>query len=764
MIGHDLEICIKRAIEEAQTRKHEYVIPEHLLYSLLQNKQIGKIIEACGGSVDFTRQCLIDFFATKVESLPYAENFDPKPSRGFQRVLEETAQGVLSSGKSTMTPERVLVSLFSEEESFAKYFIESQNIRKFDVINYLSHGVPKVDESYPDISFDRESDEQENSSGKLALPKEQPSQELLPDKFIKKYTTNLTEMAQKGSFDPLIGRTKELQRAIQILCRRRRNNPLFVGDSGVGKTAIVEGLAGMMSSQEVPPLLQSSDIFSLDLGALLAGTKYRGDFEVRMKGLLSDFEARPGSILFIDEIHTIIGAGSVSGGAMDASNLLKPFLSNGKLRCLGSTTFKEYRKFFENDYAMVRRFQKVVIEEPSKKEAIEIIKGLKTKYEEHHAVSYTGEAIRASVDLGSQYFKDRKLPDIAIDIIDEAGAFKALSKKTRTSSQKREVSIQDIKKVVSLISRVPLSKLTKSDKKLLKGLGSTLKKSIYGQDQAVDLIENMIRLSRSGLSQKNKPVGSFLFSGPTGVGKTEMARQLSKVLSIAIVRFDMSEYMEKHSVSRLIGAPPGYIGHESGGLLTDKINEEPHSILLLDEIEKAHPDIHNILLQVLDHGQLTDSNGRCTDFRNTIIIMTTNVGALDLAQQSIGFGDLRDNSQKEKKAIKQAFSPEFRNRIDGIVSFHSLSKEIVYKIIRKFLGELSEQLGSKGLKLDYGMNLVEHIMDQSYDPQMGARPIQRYIQDKIKRQLSSEILFGSLKKGTVIKIHCQNSQLSFSYT
>lgn len=775
MISPSLEKSFNIAVKLAQKLGHEFVSLEHVLYALLENPEASRAILACGGSLSQTRDELDRYFTEKV-SASLLEGDSPQPTLGFQRVLQMAAQQVVSSGKERIFGDTVLVAMFSEKESFAVWFLKKQEITRFDLINFISHGTVKegVD---PDAFSDDEEDAEDRSSPLALGPasdsgNESGAEESRKDSSKRKksdvlanFTTDLCQKARDGKIDPLIGRQYEIDRTVQILCRRRKNNPLYVGESGVGKTAIAEGLALKIVEGDVPDFLKEAVIYSLDMGTLLAGTKFRGDFEQRLKGLVTQLGKKENAILFIDEIHTIIGAGAVSGGSLDASNILKPFLSSGELRCIGSTTYKEFRQHIENDHALTRRFQKIPVEEPSVDEAWKILKGLKGYYESFHGVRYTNEALKTAAELSDVHLKDRKLPDKAIDVIDEAGAFWVSKGKKLTGSRANRIGINEVKQVIARMARIPSDKLKPTEKKSLRSLGETLKKWIFGQDKAVDALEQVIRMSRSGLARDNKPIGSFLFSGPTGVGKTELAKQLAKELGISFNRFDMSEYMERHTVARLIGAPPGYVGYEEGGLLTDAVYKDPHSILLLDEIEKAHPDVHNILLQVMDHGTLTDANGRKSDFRNVILIMTTNVGAAELSRGSIGFSSGFQEEGREKAALKQSFSPEFRNRLDGIISFNPLPMVVMIQIVDKFLDELRVKLKAKHVNLEVTPEARTYLAEVGYDPAYGARPLGRLIEDEVKRPLSEELLFGKLSRGgqVVVDLDSEKRSLVFSF-
>lgn len=756
MISHDLEISLNLAVSEAARRGHEYVTIEHILFALLQNESAVKTIRACGGSVEVTRGKLEDFFSEHIPTGMLRAGQMPQPTVGFQRVIQRAAQHVRAAGKDRIRGENILISMFSERDSFAVYIMQQQNITRFDVINYVSHGLAKLpdDSSAADqdklMTGSEENEESEQESSRRESPEDDRKAAKDP---LSAWAVNLNERAKSGKIDPLVGREEEIDRCVQVLCRRRKNNPLLVGDPGVGKTAIAEGIAWKITQGDIPDPMKDAVIYSLDMGSLLAGTKFRGDFEQRLKSVVNAIRKQPNAILFIDEIHTVVGAGQVSGGTMDASNLLKPALSSGEVRCIGSTTFKEFRQHFESDAALSRRFQKIDVEEPSAENTVKILKGLRSRYEEHHHAKFPDEVLKTAVDLSVKYLRDKKLPDKAIDVMDEVGASFALKGHGKEAAKPKRATVEDVQRVVARMARVPAEKISSAARQELKDLATNLKSVVFGQDQAVDAISDMIKLSRAGLGHGDKPIASFLFAGPTGVGKTEVAKQLARVLGIEFVRFDMSEYMERHAVSRLIGAPPGYVGYEQGGLLTEAINKAPHSVLLLDEIEKAHPDMQNILLQVFDHGTLTDNNGRKTDFRNTIIIMTTNAGARDLLQGNIGFG--RPSlavEEGELKAVKDLFSPEFRNRLDGIITFRPLSKEIVLKVVDKFLDEISQRLAAKKVQLVASDELRSWLAEKGYDIAYGARPLGRVIQDQIKKPLANELLFGKLgKSGGIIR-------------
>ncbi len=739
MLSRNLEQTLHRALAEANARHHEYAMLEHLLLAMTEDQDAVGVLKACGVDLVKLRKDLSDYIDTELTDLVSDSGEEAKPTAGFQRVLQRAAIHVQSSGREQVTGANMLVALFSERESYAVYFLQGQDMTRFDAVNFISHGIAKVP------------GQGEPKRAQGAVEAEQPSAEK-PNKkgndALESYCINLNKKALSGRIDPLIGRESEIERTIQVLCRRSKNNPLYVGDPGVGKTAIAEGLARRIVHGEVPEVLKDATIFSLDMGALLAGTRYRGDFEERLKAVVNEIDALPGAILFIDEIHTVIGAGATSGGAMDASNLLKPALANGQLRCIGSTTYKEYRGHFEKDRALVRRFQKIDVNEPSIEDAVKILTGIKPYYEQHHKVRYTGEAIKAAVELSARYIGDRKLPDKAIDIIDEVGAAQMLLPENR---RKKTIGVKDIEAVISKIARIPAKTVSRDDKETLRNLTTTLKTLVFGQDKAIDALSSAIKLARAGLRDPEKPIGSYLFSGPTGVGKTEVARQLARTLGIEVTRFDMSEYMERHTVSRLIGAPPGYVGFDQGGLLTDAIDQHPHQVLLLDEIEKAHPDLFNILLQVMDYGKLTDHNGKAVDFRNVILIMTTNAGAADMARNTIGF-EREERTGEDTDAINRTFTPEFRNRLDAIIPFAGLSTDIVGRVVDKFVIQLEEQLGDKGVTITLSDPAREWLANKGYDSRMGARPLARTIQEFVKKPLAEELLFGRLSKGGGVRI------------
>jgi len=736
MIAQELEVSLHMAFMDARQKKHEFITVEHLLLAMLENPSALEVLKACGTNLDELKKLLVDFIE---EHTPLIADGDAEtqPTLGFQRVIQRAILHVQSSGKKEVTGANVLVAIFGEKDSHAVYFLHEKGVTRLDVVNFIAHGIAKVGDSESEGKKDgAEIDESVDAKGGVA------------DSALASYATNLNELAVEGKIDPLIGRDSELERVVQILCRRRKNNPLLVGEAGVGKTAIAEGLARRIVEGEIPEILDQAEVFSLDMGALLAGTKYRGDFEQRLKAVLKQLEKQPNAILFVDEIHTIIGAGAASGGTLDASNLLKPALSSGALRCIGATTYNEYRGIFEKDHALSRRFQKVDVGEPSVTETVSILRGLKSRFEEHHQVRYTVTALTAAAELSARFIHDRHLPDKAIDVIDEAGAAQriAVGKK-----KKKVIGKLEIEGVISKIARVPSQSVSNDDRSKLKTLDRDLNAVVFGQERAIDALSSSIKMSRSGLGNPRKPVGAFLFSGPTGVGKTEVARQLAYTMGIELVRFDMSEYMERHAVSRLIGAPPGYVGFDQGGLLTEALVKQPHCVLLLDEIEKAHPDIFNILLQVMDHGTLTDNNGRQADFRNAIIIMTTNAGAAEISKNTMGFTDAV-SAGDELAEIKRQFTPEFRNRLDSIVSFAPLSTEIILKVVDKFLMELEHQLQEKKVDATFSIKLREHLGKKGFDPLMGARPMSRLIQDTIRRALADELLFGKLSSGGDVEI------------
>jgi ATP-dependent Clp protease ATP-binding subunit ClpA len=732
MLSRSLEKTLRRALALANARQHEYATLEHLLMALTDDDDAAAVLRSCAVEIDRLRASLTDFLDHELTSLAVEGVVDAKPTAGFQRVIQRAAIHVQSSGRSEVTGANVLVALFSERESNAVYFLQEQNMSRLDAVNYISHGIAKR-------AGLTETKRVRGAAEETGEEKRAPQN----GEALTAYCVDLNEKAEQGKIDVLIGRDAEIERTIQILCRRSKNNPLFVGDPGVGKTAIAEGLALRVVKKEVPEVLESAIIYQLDMGSLLAGTRYRGDFEERLKAVLTELEADDRAVLFIDEIHTVIGAGATSGGSLDASNLLKPALQSGALRCIGSTTYKEYRNYFEKDRALVRRFQKIDISEPTSDEAIKILLGLKPSFESHHQVQYADSAIRAAVELSTRYIHDRRLPDKAIDVIDEVGAAQMLKP---IEKRKKKLNAKDVEEIVSKMARVPIKHVNARDKEALRNLDVELKTVVFGQDKAIEVLASAIKLSRAGLRDPQKPIGSYLFSGPTGVGKTEVARQLSKVMGIELVRFDMSEYMERHAVSRLIGAPPGYVGFDQGGLLTDAVDQQPHAVLLLDEIEKAHPDVFNILLQVMDYGKLTDNNGKTVDFRNIILIMTTNAGAADMSKAAMGFGRAKREGE-DTEAINKLFTPEFRNRLDAVVPFSGLSREILENVVKKFVEELAAQLADRRVHLELDDKALDWLCTKGYDPLYGARPLSRVIQEHIKRPLAEELLFGKLSKG-----------------
>ncbi len=748
MLSKELEVTLNTAFKSARERRHEFMTVEHLLLSLLDNTAAIAVLKACGSDIDKLRKELAAFLEETTPLLPDGSDREIQPTLGFQRVLQRAVFQVQSSGKKEVTGANVLAAIFSEQESQAVYFLNKQQVSRLDVVNYIAHGISKVQES--------------EGGGDAGVPggEEEAPVEAPGRTPLELYAQNLNELARQGKIDPLIGRKDEVERTVQILCRRRKNNPLFVGEAGVGKTAIAEGLAKKIVDDDVPEVLKTCTIYSLDLGSLLAGTKYRGDFEKRFKAVMSQLTREPGAILFIDEIHTIIGAGAASGGAMDASNLIKPALASGQMKCIGSTTYQEYRGIFEKDRALARRFQKIDVPEPSVEESVQILEGLKSRFEEHHDVKYTHAALRGAAELSARYINDRHLPDKAIDVIDEAGANQRLQ---TASKRKKVIGLREIENIVAKIARIPPKSVSKSDKEVLATLDRDLKMVIFGQNEAVDMLVMSIKMARSGLGSQQKPIGSFLFAGPTGVGKTELTRQLAKFMGIELVRFDMSEYMERHTVSRLIGAPPGYVGFDQGGLLTEAITKQPHVVLLLDEIEKAHPDVFNLLLQVMDHGTLTDNNGRKADFRNVILVMTTNAGADRVSRASVGFKH-QDHSSDSMEAIKRMFTPEFRNRLDAIVQFRPLSPQHIGHVVDKFIIELEGQLEEKRVTLQADDMARAWLAERGYDPNMGARPMARLIQDNIRRPLADELLFGKLANGGHVAVSVKDDKLVFEIT
>ncbi len=745
MLSKELEFTLNRAFKEAREKHHEYMTVEHMLLSLLDNPAAAKILRACGADAERLRREITAFIDETTPMIPANEDRDTQPTLGFQRVLQRAVFHVQSAGKKEVTGANVLVALFSEHESHSVYLLNQQDITRLDIVNYISHGISKVPGESAENEGHGDADEMRRDENEGTSP-------------LESFAINLNEIARQGRIDPLIGRAAEVERTVQILCRRRKNNPLFVGEAGVGKTAIAEGLAKKIVDREVPEVLKDAVIYALDLGGLVAGTKYRGDFEKRLKAVLTQLKRQPCAILFIDEIHTIIGAGSASGGVMDASNLIKPVLASGDLRCIGSTTYQEYRGIFEKDRALARRFQKIDVEEPSVEETIEILKGLKSRFEAHHQVTYTNPALRAAAELSNRYINDRHLPDKAIDVIDEAGANVQLMSPAK---RKKRIDVADVESIVAKIARIPPKKVSVSDIESLRNLDRDLKMVVYGQEAAIDALTAAIRMNRSGLGHEEKPIGSFLFTGPTGVGKTEVTRQLARILGMELIRFDMSEYMERHTVSRLIGAPPGYVGFDQGGLLTEEINKHPHAVLLMDEIEKAHPDVFNLLLQVMDHGTLTDNNGRKADFRNVVLVMTTNAGAEETARRSMGFAE-QDHSTDGLEALKRYFTPEFRNRLDAVVQFSPLSAETIKSVVDKFIFELEHQLLDKKVFLVVDAAARAWIAEKGYDSRMGARPMARVIQNHIKKPLANELLFGSLVGGGSVRVYVEDGELGFA--
>jgi ATP-dependent Clp protease ATP-binding subunit ClpA len=741
-----LEKTLRRALSLANERRHEYATLEHLLLALIDDVDAAAVLRACGVDLDALRKTVVQYLDTELENLVVDSQEEAKATNGFQRVVQRAAFHVQSSGREEVTGANVLVAIFAERETHAAYFLQEQDMTRYDAVNYISHGIAKRPGASDTSRLPRGTDE-EHESRDSKDSKDSPDSKK-KEGALEAYCVNLNRKAREGRIDPLIGREAEVQRTIQVLCRRQKNNPLLVGDPGVGKTAIAEGLARKIINSDVPEVLADSTVFALDMGALLAGTRYRGDFEERLKQVMKEIEQHKDAILFIDEIHTVIGAGATSGGAMDASNLLKPALAQGTLRCIGSTTYKEYRQYFEKDRALVRRFQKIDVKEPSVADAIEILKGLKPYFEEFHKLRYTAEAVRAAVELSSRYIHDRKLPDKAIDVIDETGASQMLVPEPK---RKKTIGVKEIEATVASMARIPPKSVSKDDTEVLQHLEATLKRAVYGQDEAVAALASAIKLARAGLRDPEKPIGCYLFSGPTGVGKTEAARQLSVSLGLELTRFDMSEYMERHTVSRLIGAPPGYVGFDQGGLLTDAIDQHPHSVLLLDEIEKAHPDLFNILLQIMDHGKLTDHSGKQIDFRNVILIMTTNAGARDLASAAFGFHKSKREGD-DTEAIDRLFAPEFRNRLDAIVPFGRLPEGVIARVVDKFILQLEAQLSDRNVTIELTDEAREWLVKNGYDEAMGARPMARVIQTQIKTPLADEVLFGRLKGGGVVKV------------
>ncbi|MEH6616363.1 MAG: ATP-dependent Clp protease ATP-binding subunit ClpA [Porticoccus sp.] len=744
MLSKELERTLNSAFKGASDKRHEFMTVEHLLLALLDNESAISVLHSCGADLNMLRRDLNEFIESTTPLIPEElEDKDTQPTLGFQRVLQRAVFHVQSSGNKEVQGANVLVAIFSEQESQAIYFLRLQNVARIDVVNYISHGVSKY------------ADQSEHHEGDAHHDEVQPETESPERSLLEQFTTNLNEQASKGYIDPLVGRSLEIERVSQVLARRRKNNPLLVGEAGVGKTAIAEGLAKMIIEEQVPDVLLGSVVYALDLGDLLAGTKYRGDFEKRFKGVLAELIDRDHAILFIDEIHTIIGAGAASGGVMDASNLLKPLLTSGKIRCIGSTTYQEYRGIFEKDRALSRRFQKVDVPEPTVEETIDILKGLKSRFEEHHQLRFSQAALKTAAELSARHITDRFLPDKAIDVIDEAGAYQQLRP---VSKRKKIIGVPEVEAIVAKIARIPAKSVSSSDKEQLRGLSDKLKMVVFGQDEAISVLSTSIKLARAGLREGDKPIGSFLFAGPTGVGKTEVSKQLSEIMGIELLRFDMSEYMERHTVSRLIGAPPGYVGFDQGGLLTDAVTKSPHSVVLLDEIEKAHPEVFNLLLQVMDHGTLTDNNGRKADFRNVILIMTTNAGSQEMSRASIGF-TTQDHGTDGMEAIKKGFTPEFRNRLDGIIQFKPLDSTVIHTVVDKFLTQLQQQLDEKHVVLEVDDDARDWLVEHGYDEKMGARPMERLIQEKIKKALAEEVLFGDLANGGVVNVSVSDGEL-----
>jgi ATP-dependent Clp protease ATP-binding subunit ClpA len=732
MLSSELEFCLNEAFQRARDQRHEFMTVEHLLLALLDIPRVHEILKACNSNITELRRQLTEFIEEQTPLLAQDDDTDVQPTLGFQRVLQRAVFHVQSSGKKEVTGSNVLVAIFSEKQSQAVYFLNLQDITRLDIVNYISHGMPQ-------LPGEGNNEEQEASLETETEAEASP---------LERYATNLNQLAIDGKIDPLIGREIEIERTVQILCRRRKNNPLYVGDAGVGKTALAEGLARMITEERVPEVLRDATIYALDMGTLIAGTKYRGDFEKRLKGVIKEVQKDPGAILFIDEIHTVIGAGAASGGVMDASNLIKPVLANGEIRCIGSTTYEEYRGIFEKDHALARRFQKIDVPEPSVEETIAILHGLKSRFEEHHGVHYDTDALDAAAELSARHINDRRLPDKAIDVIDEAGANLRLQP---VGERGERVTVEMVENIVAKMARIPAKSVSASDRKSLRTLERDLKLTIFGQDQAIEALSSAIKMSRSGLREEDKPIGMFLFAGPTGVGKTEVTRQLAMIMGVELIRFDMSEYMERHTVSRLIGAPPGYVGFDQGGLLTEAVTKNPHAVVLLDEIEKAHPEVFNLLLQVMDHGTLTDNNGRKADFRNVVLVMTTNAGAQEMSRASIGFTH-QDHSSDGMSVIQKSFSPEFRNRLDAIIQFASLDISSIKRVVDKLIVELEAKLGSNDVTIELDDAARDWIAERGYDEQMGARPMARVIQEHIKRPLADELLFGSLSEGGHVRV------------
>ncbi len=746
-----LEKSIHSALKLANERNHELATLEHLLLALLDERDASNVLNACNVNIDLLRNNIENFLNNELGSLvTEVEGSEAVPTTGFQRVIQRAAIHVQSSGRNEVTGANVLVAIFAERESHAAFFLQEQEMTRYDAVNFIAHGVSK-NPNYEEKKELDEGDKKDSSENTNSNPEKETA--------LSKYCVNLNEKSKNGDIDPLIGRNLEVERCIQILCRRRKNNPILVGDPGVGKTAIAEGLARKVISDQTPDILKGSTIYSLDMGALLAGTRYRGDFEERLKQVMKELEKDPKAVLFIDEIHTVIGAGATSGGAMDASNLLKPSLQRGTLRCMGSTTYKEYRNHFEKDRALARRFQKIDVVEPSTEDSIKILNGLKQYFEEHHKIKYSNECLKTAVELANKYIHDRKLPDKAIDVIDEAGAAQSL---LPDNKKKKVIGVKEIEEIISKIARIPSKRISKNDSEVLKDLEKSLKRVVFGQDIAIEMLASSIKLSRAGLREPEKPIGCYLFAGPTGVGKTEVCKQLADVLGISMLRFDMSEYMEKHSVSRLIGAPPGYVGFDQGGLLTDGVDQQPYCVLLLDEIEKAHPDVFNILLQVMDHGKLTDHNGKSVDFRNVILVMTSNAGASEQAKEAIGFNRTKREGEADAAIVKM-FTPEFRNRLDSVITFNSLSLDIIMQVVEKFILQLEGQLIDRNVTIEFSDDTLKWLADEGYDEKMGARPISRKIQEHIKKPLSEALLFGELKKGGIVKLSINKNKLDLAF-